>query len=132
AAIALPTGLITAIYLSEYASPRVRSIAKPVLELLAGSPTVVYGFFAVNTVTPLLARVIPGLEQPSNQLSGGIVVGIMILPMVASLSEDALRSVPRSLRYASYALGANQFETSLRVVAPAALSGIVASFILGI
>lgn len=132
AVIALPTGLITAIYLSEYASPRVRNIAKPVLELLAGIPTVVYGFFAVNTVTPLLARIIPGLEQPSNQLSGGIVVGIMILPMVASLSEDALRSVPRTLRDASYALGANQFETSWRVVAPAALSGIVASFILGI
>jgi phosphate transport system permease protein len=132
AAISLPTGLTTAIYLSEYASPRARSIAKPTLELLAGIPTVVYGFFAVNAVTPFLAdlHVLPGVQQ--NQLSGGIVVGIMILPMVATLSEDALRSVPRSLRDASYALGATQFQTSLKVITPAALSGIVASFILAV
>jgi len=131
-AIALPIGLTTAIYLSEYASPRVRNIAKPTLELLAGIPTVVYGFFAVNTVTPLLAQIIPGLGQPYNMIGGGVVVGIMIIPMIASLSEDALRSVPRALRDGSYALGANQFETSVKVVVPAALSGVVASFILGI
>ena len=132
ALIALPIGLTTAIYLSEYASPRVRNVAKPTLELLAGIPTVVYGFFAVSTITPLLAHVIPGLEQPYNMIGGGVVVGIMIIPMVASLSEDALRSVPRTLRDASYALGANQFETSTKVVLPAALSGVLASFILGL
>lgn len=132
ALVALPIGLTTAIYLSEYADPRVRSIAKPTLELLAGIPTVVYGFFAVNTITPFLAQIIPGLNEPYNQLSGGIVVGIMIIPMVASLSEDAMRSVPRSLRDASYALGATQYETSVKVVLPAALSGVVASFILAI
>jgi phosphate transport system permease protein len=130
--IALPIGLTTAIYLSEYASPRVRNIAKPTLELLAGIPTVVYGFFAVNSITPFLDYFIPNLGHPYNMISGGIVVGIMIIPMVASLSEDALRSVPRSLRDASYALGANQFETSVKVVLPAALSGVIASFILGI
>jgi phosphate transport system permease protein len=132
AVIALPTGLTTAVYLSEYASPGVRGVAKPTLELLAGIPTMVYGFFAVNTITPALERLGVGVNAPFNQLSGGIVVGIMILPTVASLSEDALRSVPRSLRYASYALGANQFETSVRVVVPAGLSGVVASFILAI
>jgi phosphate ABC transporter permease protein PstC len=132
AALALPMGVVTAIYLSEYADPRVRSIAKPILELLAGIPTVVYGFFAVYTVTPLLALVLPGIGQPYNQLSGGIVVGIMIIPMVASLSEDAMRSVPRSLRDASYALGSTKYETSVKVVLPAALSGVVASFILAI
>lgn len=133
AAIALPVGLLTAIYLSEYATPRVRSIAKPALEILAGIPTVVYGYFALTTITPFLAAIVPGhLEQPTNQLSGGIVVGIMILPMVASLSEDAIRSVPRSLREASYALGADRFDTSVRVIVPAALSGILASFVLAI
>lgn len=132
ACIALPVGLTSAVYLSEYATPRVRKTAKPVLELLAGIPTVVYGFFAVNTVTPFLGHVIPGLEQPYNMIGGGVVVGIMIIPTVASLSEDAMRSVPRSLRDASYALGANQFETSTKVVLPAALSGVVASFILGL
>lgn len=140
ACIALPVGLTTAIYLSEYAQPRIRSLAKPTLELLAGIPTVVYGFFAVNSITPFLAhewhlfgytfQLVPGIGDPYNQLSGGIVVGVMIIPMVASLSEDAMRSVPRSLRDASYALGANQFETSVKVVLPAALSGVVASFIL--
>lgn len=132
AAIAIPIGLTTAIYLSEYSRPRVRGMIKPTLELLAGIPTVVYGYFAVTTVTPFLATFIPGLDQPYNQLAGGIVVGIMIIPMVASFSEDALRSVPNSLRDGSYALGANHFETSTKVVVPAALSGIIASFILAI
>ncbi|MCS7046745.1 MAG: phosphate ABC transporter permease subunit PstC [Gemmataceae bacterium] len=143
-ALALPIGLTTAIYLSEYARPRVRAVAKPTLELLAGIPTVVYGYFAITVVTPLLAEGltipwlnwhipgIPGLDNNNNLLSGGIVVGIMIIPMVASLSEDALRAVPRSLREASIALGANKFETSVKVVVPAALSGVLASFILAI
>jgi phosphate transport system permease protein len=130
--IAVPIGLTSAIYLSEYAKPRVRSIAKPILELLAGIPTVVYGFFAITVVTPVLTSCIPGVENPNNMLSGGIVVGIMIIPMVASLSEDALRAVPRSLRDGAIALGANKFETSVKVVLPAALSGVVASFILAI
>jgi phosphate transport system permease protein len=132
ALIAIPIGLITAIYLSEYSGPRLRGIVKPTLELLAGIPTVVYGYFAVTTVTPFLALVVPGLDQPYNQLAGGIVVGIMIIPMVASFSEDALRAVPNSLRDASYALGANHFETSTKVVVPAALSGVIASFILAV
>jgi phosphate transport system permease protein len=132
ALVAVPLGLLTAIYLSEYASPRLRKVVKPVLEILAGIPTVVYGFFALTTVTPFLATFIPGLNEPTNQLSGGIVVGIMILPMVASLSEDAIRAVPRALREGAYALGANQYEVSTRVVAPAALSGITASFVLAI
>jgi phosphate transport system permease protein len=129
--IALPIGLMTAIYLSEYASPRVRAFAKPTLEILAGIPTVVYGYFALQAITPFLQQLIPGVET-YNQLSGGIIVGIMIIPMVASLSEDALRAVPRSLRDASYALAANKFQTSTRVVVPAALSGIIASFILAL
>jgi phosphate transport system permease protein len=132
AAIAVPIGLATAIYLGEYARPRVRAVAKPTLELLAGVPTVVYGFFAIMTVTPFLALFIPGLGQPYNQLSGGIVVGIMIIPMVASLSEDALRAVPRALRDGAYALGATKFEVSTKVVVPAALSGITASFLLAV
>jgi phosphate transport system permease protein len=130
--VALPIGLLSAIYLSEYATPQLRRVVKPVLEILAGIPTVVYGFFALYTVTPFLAHFIPGLEQPTNMISGGIVVGIMILPMVTSLSEDAIRAVPRSLREGAYALGANQFEVSTRVAVPAALSGITASFILAI
>lgn len=132
--IAVPIGLLTAIYLSEFASPAMRSWIKPILELLAGIPTVVYGYFALTFVTPLLASLGPvnWIGQPQNQLSGGIVVGIMILPIVASLSEDALRAVPRSLREGSMALGANQFETTVKVVVPAALSGIIASFILAI
>jgi phosphate transport system permease protein len=132
AAIALPIGLLTAIYLSEYAAPRVRAIAKPTLELLAGIPTVVYGFFAITVVTPFLANYIPGLGNPYNQLAGGIVVGIMIIPLVASLSEDALRAVPRSLRDGAIALGATKFETSVKVVLPAALSGVTASFLLAL
>jgi phosphate transport system permease protein len=132
AAIALPIGLMTAIFLSEYATPRVRAVAKPTLELLAGIPTVVYGFFAITVVTPALSYVIPGLGNPYNLLSGGIVVGIMIIPMVASLSEDSLRAVPRALRDGAIALGANKFETSVKVVLPAALSGVIASFLLAI
>ncbi|MEI7853097.1 MAG: phosphate ABC transporter permease subunit PstC [Planctomycetota bacterium] len=132
AVLALPMGLISAIYLSEYANKPVRLFLKPTLELLAGIPTVVYGYFAVFAITPMLQMFIPGLDPVTNQLSGGIVVAIMILPMVASLSEDAMRMVPGSLREASYALGATKFETSTKVVVPAALSGILASFLLAI
>mgnify|MGYP000595606540 CR=1 FL=1 len=131
AALALPAGVVTAIFLSEYAGPRWRAVLKPVLEILAGIPTVVYGYFALTTITPLLQQWIPALES-NNQLSGGIVVAIMILPMVTSLSEDSLRAVPQVLRHASYALGANRFETATRVVLPAALSGVMASFLLAI
>src|SRR5262245_60967981 len=130
--IAVPIGLTTAIYLSEYARPGVRAVAKPILELLAGIPTVIYGFFAITVVTPILVAWIPDMDKTNNLLSGGIVVGIMIIPMVASLSEDALRAVPRSLRDGAIALGANKFETSVKVVLPAALSGVVASFILAV
>jgi len=130
--LAMPIGLTTAIYLSEYARPRVRAVAKPVLELLAGIPTVVYGYFAITVVTPFLAAWIPGMDNNNNMLAGGIVVGIMIIPMVASLSEDALRAVPRALREGAIALGANKFEASVKVVLPAALSGVIASFILAI
>ena len=127
--VALPMGLLSAIYLSEYANPRVRRVVKPVLELLAGMPTVVYGYFALLFVTPLLQQIIPGLAG-FNALSPGIVMGIMILPLVSSLSEDAMRGVPRGLREGSYALGATKMQTSLRVVVPAAFSGITAAFIL--
>ena len=131
AAIAIPIGVMTAIFLSEYATPRIRGVAKPTLELLAGIPSVVYGFFAITIVTPALATIIPGLNS-FNLLSAGIVVGIMIIPMVASLSEDALRAVPRALRDGAIALGANKFETSVKVVLPAALSGVMASFVLAL
>jgi phosphate transport system permease protein len=127
--VALPTGLLSAIYLSEYANPRVRRVIKPVLEILAGVPTVVYGYFALLFVTPLLQRFIPGLAG-FNALGPGIVMGIMILPLVSSLSEDAMQGVPRGLREGSYALGATKMQTSLRVVLPAAFSGITAAFIL--
>jgi phosphate transport system permease protein len=127
--VALPMGVLSAVYLSEYADERVRRIVKPVLELLAGVPTVVYGYFALLFVTPLLQRVIPGLAG-FNALGPGIVMGIMILPLVSSLSEDAMRGVPRGLREGSYALGATKMQTSLRVVVPAAFSGITAAFIL--
>ncbi|GEN83447.1 phosphate ABC transporter permease subunit PstC [Sporosarcina luteola] len=129
--VAAPIGLMAAIYLSEYASPKVRKVVKPALELLAGVPTIVYGFFAFTFVTPLLREFIPGL-QATNILSPGIVMGIMIIPMIASLSEDAMSSVPRSMREGAYGLGATKLEVTRRVVIPAALSGIVASFVLGI
>ena len=129
--VALPMGLLSAIYLSEYAGAGVRRVVKPVLEILAGIPTVVYGYFALLFVTPLLQRVIPSLAG-SNALSPGIVMGIMILPLVSSLAEDAMRGVPRGLREGSYALGATKMQTSLRVVVPAAFSGITAAFILAV
>lgn len=129
--IAVPLGLLAAIYLSEFAPVLARDILKPVLEVLAGIPTVVYGFFALIVVTPILQDVIPGLGG-FNALSAGIVMGIMILPLVSSLSEDAMTSVPNSLREGAYGLGATRFEVATRVVVPAALSGIVASIILAL
>jgi len=129
--VALPVGLTSAIYLSEYATARVRGIVKPVLEILAGIPTVVYGYFALMLVTPILRQIFPSTGI-YNAASGSIVVGIMIIPMVTSLSEDALSAVPRALREAAYALGSTRFEVSTRVVVPAALSGISASFILAV
>jgi phosphate transport system permease protein len=131
ALVALPVGLAAAIYLSEYAKDGVRRVLKPVLEVLAGIPTVVYGFFALTFVTPIIRSVWPGTDV-YNALSASIVVGIMIIPMVASLSEDAMAAVPRSLREGAYALGATKYEVATRTVVPAALSGIVASFILAI
>lgn len=130
-AVALPAGLLSAIYLSEYAPAGVRRAVKPILELLAGIPTVVYGYFALLFVTPLLQRVIPGLAS-FNALSPGIVMGIMILPTVSSLVEDALRGVPDGLREAAYALGATKAETTLGVIMPAAFSGISAAVILAV
>ncbi len=129
-AIAAPLGVIVAIYLSEYAGRRTKSILKPLLEILAGIPTVVYGYFALTFITPnLVQRLLPDANV-FNGAAAGIVVGIMILPLVASVSEDAMAAVPGSLREAAYALGSTKLETALRVIAPAALSGIVASFIL--
>jgi len=129
--VALPIGLASAIFLSEYASDKVRRIVKPILEVLAGIPTIVYGFFALTFVTPLIQKIIPDLGF-FNALSPGIVVGIMIIPMVASLSEDAMNSVPNSMREGALALGATKFEVSMKVVLPAAMSGVVASFVLAI
>jgi phosphate transport system permease protein len=129
--VALPVGLATAIYLSEYAPDGLRRVVKPVLEVLAGVPTVVYGYFALTFVTPVIRHFVPDANV-FNAASASMVMGIMILPMVSSLSEDAMVSVPRSLREAAYALGATRFEVSTRVVVPSALSGIVASFILAI
>lgn len=129
--VALPIGLVSAIYLSEYAPDRVRRTIKPVLEILAGIPTVVYGFFALLFVTPILKAIFPQ-TQSFNAASASIVMGIMILPYISSLSEDAMSAVPRSLREAAYALGATRVEVALRVVVPAASSGIVAAFILGV
>jgi len=129
--VALPAGLLSAIYLSEYANPHVRRVIKPLLEVLAGVPTVVYGYFALMFVTPLLQRVIPGLAG-FNALSPGIVMGIMILPLVSSLAEDALHAVPTGLREGAYALGATRMQTTLRTVVPAAFSGITAAFILAV
>ncbi|WP_432363855.1 phosphate ABC transporter permease subunit PstC [Sporosarcina sp. UB5] len=130
-AVAAPIGLMAAIYLSEYASPKVRKVVKPVLELLAGVPTIVYGFFAFTFVTPLLREFIPSL-QATNILSPGLVMGVMIIPMIASLSEDAMSSVPNAMREGAYGLGATKLEVTRKVVIPAALSGIIASFVLGI
>jgi phosphate transport system permease protein len=127
--VAVPTGLLSAIYLSEYAPERVRRVVKPVLEILAGVPTVVYGYFALTFVTPLLQQWLPGLSG-FNALSPGIVMGLMILPLVSSLSEDAMRAVPRGLREGAYALGATRMQTALQVVVPAAFSGITAAVIL--
>jgi phosphate transport system permease protein len=129
--VALPMGLLSAIYLSEYAPSNIRRIVKPILEILAGVPTVVYGYFALMFVTPLLQRFIPGLAG-FNALSPGIVMGIMILPLVSSLSEDAMRAVPRGLREGAYALGATRMQTALTVVVPAAFSGITAASILAV
>jgi phosphate transport system permease protein len=128
---AIPLGLLSAIYLSEYASPRMRGLLKPALEILAGIPTVVYGYFALAFITPLLRSVFPSV-QVFNAASGAIVVGIMILPMISSLCEDALAAVPRSLREGAYALSATKKEVTTQVVVPAALSGIMASFLLAI
>jgi phosphate transport system permease protein len=129
--VAIPLGSIVAIYLSEFAPPLVREVLKPILELLSAVPTVVYGYFALLFVGPILQSLIPGLPT-FNMLNAGIVMGIMIIPYVSSLSEDALRSVPMSLRESAYALGANKIITALRVVYPAALSGVIASYILAI
>ena len=129
--IAVPLGLLAAVYLNAYASTRVRKVLKPALEVLAGIPTVVYGYFGVFAVTPFLRSIIPSV-QFYNAASGAIVVGIMILPLVSSLCEDALAAVPKNLSEAAYGLGATKFEVMVRVVIPAALSGIVASFILAL
>lgn len=132
AVLALPLGLAAAIYLSEFASEKARSILKPVLEVLAGVPTIIYGFFALTFITPyILEPLLPGIGT-FNGLSAGLAIGIMAMPTVASLSEDAIRAVPRSLREAAYGLGATKFETTIKVVIPAAVSGIIASFILAI
>jgi phosphate transport system permease protein len=128
-AVALPAGLLVAIYLSEYAPAHVRRFVRPVLEVLAGVPSVVYGYFALQFVTPLLREVVPGLAG-FNALGPGIVMGIMILPLVSSLSEDALHSVPTGLREGAYALGSTKLQATLRVIVPAALSGISAAAIL--
>ncbi len=129
--VAGPLGILTAIFLSEYAPVRLRQILKPILEILAGVPTIVYGYFALLFVTPLLQKLIPGLGG-FNALSPGIVMGIMIIPLVSSLSEDAMYAVPRGLREAAYALGSSRLQTAWQVVVPAAFSGITASFVIAI
>jgi len=131
-AVALPVGLLAAIFLSEYASLRLRRWLKPALEILAGVPTIVYGYFALTFVTPLLRETIFPTMTIFNALSAGLVMGVMIIPTIASVSEDAIHAVPRSLREGAYALGATRRETATRIVLPAALSGIVAATILGI
>ena len=129
--VCIPAGLGTAIYLSEYASPRTRNVLKPVLEILAGIPTVVYGYFALTAVTPLLRDI--GVQvEIFNVLAGGLVMGVMLIPTVASLSEDAMGAVPQALRDGAYGLGADRLQVATRVVVPAALSGIIASFVLAI
>jgi phosphate transport system permease protein len=129
--IAIPLGTIIAIYLSEFAGHKTREIMKPLLELLSGVPTIIYGYFALLFVTPLLQKIYPDLPG-FNVLAAGIVMGIMIIPYVSSLAEDAMRAVPMSLREGSYAMGATRFQTAVKVVVPAALSGIAAAYILGI
>jgi phosphate transport system permease protein len=129
--IAIPLGTVIAIYLSEFAPFKLREVAKPFLELLGGVPTIVYGYFALLFITPLLQKIYP--ELPGfNLLSAGIVMGIMIIPYVSSISEDAMRAVPMSLREGSYAIGATRFQTAVKVVVPAAFSGIASAYILGI
>src|SRR5690625_2819802 len=130
-AVAVPIGLLSAIYLSEYASTRARQFLKPIIEILAGIPTIVYGFFAFTFVTPLLQQVFPNL-QATNILSPGLVMGIMIIPMVTSLSEDAMNAVPQGLREAALGLGSSKIEVTCKIVIPAALSGIVASIVLAL
>jgi phosphate transport system permease protein len=130
-AVAVPIGTISAIFLSEFASHKTREIIKPILELLVGVPTVVFGYFALFFVTPLLQSIYPDLPS-FNMLGAGIVMGIMIIPYIASMSEDAMRAVPMSMREGSYAMGATRFQTAIKVVTPAAISGIVAAYILAI
>lgn len=131
--VAIPLGLSAATYLSEYASVRVRSILKPILEILAGIPTVVYGYFAITFMTPLLRSIFgEGTVQIYNTASAGLVMGVMIVPIISSMSEDALSAVPQALRQGAYGLGATRFETAIRVVIPSALSGIIAAFIVGV
>lgn len=129
--VAIPLGTIIAIYLSEFAEHRIREVLKPVLEMLSGVPTIIYGYFALLFVTPLIQKIYP--ELPTfNILSAGLVMGIMIIPYVSSLSEDAMRAVPMSLREGSYAMGATRFQTAMRVVVPASISGIASAYILGV
>jgi phosphate transport system permease protein len=131
--VAVPLGLAAAIYLSEYATPRARSTLKPILELLAGIPTIVYGYFALTLMTPLLRSIFGAdVVDVYNTGSAGLVMGILILPLIASMTEDALSAVPRSLREASYGLGATKFETAVQIVLPAALSGVAAAIIVGL
>lgn len=130
-AVAIPMGTIIAIYLSEFATPRLREVSKPILELLGGIPTIVFGYFALLVVTPLLQKVFPELPGFS-LLSAGLVMGVMIIPYIASLSEDAMRAVPMHLREGGYALGSTRLQCALRVVVPAAFSGLAAAYILGI
>jgi len=131
AIVAVPIGIGTAVFLSEYASERTRKVVKPVLEVLAGVPTIVYGFFALTFVTPLLREFFPSIEM-FNAISPGIVVGIMIIPMIASLSEDAMSSVPNSIREGALALGSTKLETTFKVILPSAISGITASVVLAL
>jgi phosphate transport system permease protein len=131
--VAIPLGLGTAIYLAEYAKPRVRKVVKPFIELLAGVPTIVFGYFALTFFTPVILNDVLGMDVPTfNALSAGIIMGFMVLPTVASISEDAMSAVPSSLREGAFGLGANKLQVSLRVVFPAALSGIVAAVVLGV
>ena len=129
--VAIPIGLTAAMYLSEFSSVNRRKVLKPIIEVLAGIPTIVYGFFAYSFVTPLLMKIIPGLEA-KNALSAGIVMGIMIIPLVTSLSEDAMNAVPDSIREGALALGSTRLEVTLKVIVPAAISGIIASFVVAI